>query len=135
MSTWKKLTKMDLRSVCQGVSAVMQDQHPEVPISIYALEISSSPAIWQCFIEQDLAGMDGPCVIMDDLFVGDVNDDEYLHNLQAVFLQFQEYRLRAKLLECQIMTPSVIYFGLRFSKRGIQPGEDFPLYTDSMQQN
>ena len=72
---------------------------------------------------------------MDDLFVGDVNNDEYLHNLQAVFLQFQEYRLRAKLLECQIMTPSVIYFGLRFSKRGIQPGEDFPLYTDSMRQN
>ena len=56
--------------------------------------IPSSPAIWQWFIEQVLAGLNGTCVIMDDLLVGDVNDDEHLRNLEAVFQQFQKYGLR-----------------------------------------
>ena len=41
---------------------------------------SSSLAIWQRFIEQVLAGLDGACVIMDDLLVGGTNDDEHLKN-------------------------------------------------------
>ena len=47
---------------------------------------------------------------MDDLLVGGVNDQ-----------QFQEYDLRVKPSECVFMAPSMIYFGLRFSERGIQP--------------
>ena len=83
--------------------------------------ISASPAIWQRFIEQVLAGLKGTCVIMVDLLVGGVNDDEHLRNLEAVFQQFQKYGLRGKLPKCVFMAPSVIYFGLRFSERGIQP--------------
>ena len=86
--------------------------------------ISSSPAIWQRFIEQVLAGLNGTCVIMDDLLVGGVNDDEHLRNLEAVFQQFQKYGLRVKLPKCVFMAPSVIYFGLRFSARGIQPTDE-----------
>ena len=52
--------------------------------------ISSSPAIWQRFIEQVLAGLIGTYVIMNDLLVGGVNDDEHLGNLEAVFQQFQK---------------------------------------------
>ena len=59
--------------------------------------ISSSPAIWQHFIEQVLAGLNRTCVIMDDLLLGGVNDDEHLQNLEAVFEQFQKYGLRVKL--------------------------------------
>ena len=58
---------------------------------------------------------------MEDLLVGGVNDDEHLRNLEAVFQQFQKYGLRVKLTKCVFMAPSVIYFGLRFSARGIQP--------------
>ena len=86
--------------------------------------ISSSPAIWRRFIEQVLAGLNGTCVIMDDLLVGGVNDDEHLRNLEAVFQQFQKYGLRVKLPKCVFMAPSVIYFGLRFSARGIQPTDE-----------
>ena len=61
---------------------------------------------------------------MDDLLVGGVNNDEHLRNLEAVFQQFQKYGLRVKLSKCVFMAPSVIYFGLRFSERGIQPTDD-----------
>ena len=86
--------------------------------------ISSSPAIWQRFIEQVLAGLDGTCVIMDDLLVGGSNDDEHLENLEAVLSQFQKYGLRVKLPKCAFMAPSVIYFGLRFSEKGLQPTDE-----------
>jgi len=58
---------------------------------------------------------------MDDLLVGVVNNDKHLHNLEAVFQQFQKYGLRVKLPKCVFTSSSVIYFGLRFSERGIQP--------------
>ena len=86
--------------------------------------ISSSPAIWQRFIEQILAGLNGTCVIMDDQLVGGVNDEEHLRNLEAVFQQFQKYGLRVKFPKCVFMAPSVIYFGPRFSARGIQPTDE-----------
>ena len=53
-----------------------------------------------------------------------VNDDEHLRNLEAVFQPFQKYGLRVKLSKCVFMAPSVIYFGLRFSERGIQPTDE-----------
>ena len=84
--------------------------------------ISSSPAIWQRFIEQVLAGLDGTCAIMDDLLVGGSNDDGHLKNLEAVLSQFQKYGLRVKLPQCVFMAQSVIYFGFRFSEKGLQPG-------------
>ena len=79
--------------------------------------MSSSQAIWQRFIEQVLAGLNGTCVIMDDLLVGSVNDDEHLRNLEAVFQQFQNYGLRVKLPKCVSMAPSVMYFGLLLGER------------------
>ena len=56
--------------------------------------------------------------------MGGVNDDEHLHNLEPVYQQFQKYGLRVKLPKCVFMAPSVIYFGLRFSARGIQPTDE-----------
>jgi len=98
-------------------------RHTRLPFGI-----SSSPAIWQhlylSFIEQVLAGLNGTCVTMDELLLGGVNDDEHLNNLEAVFQQFQKYGLRVKLPKCVFMAPSVIYFGLPFSARGIQPSDE-----------
>ena len=61
---------------------------------------------------------------MDDLLLGGVNDDEHLRNLEAVFQHFQKYGPRGKLPKCVFMAPSVIYFGLHFSARGIQPTDE-----------
>ena len=85
---------------------------------------SSSPANWQRFIEQVLAGLDGTCMIMDDLLVGGTNGDEHLKNLETVFKQFIKFGLRVKLPKCVFMAPSVIYFGLRFSQTGLQPTDE-----------
>ena len=73
---------------------------------------------------QLFAGLDGTCVIMDDLLVGGTNDDEHLKNLEAVFKQFLKFGLRVKLPKCVFMAPSVIYFGLRFSEKGLQPTDE-----------
>jgi len=61
---------------------------------------------------------------MDDLLVGGANNDEHLRNLEAVFQQFQKYGLRVKLPKCVFMATSVVYFGLCFSERGIQPTDE-----------
>ena len=47
-----------------------------------------------------------------------------LKNLEAVFKQFLKFGLRVKLPKCMFMAPSVIYFGLRFSERGLQPTDE-----------
>ena len=132
VSTWRKFTKIDLRSAYQQMvldkaSQQLCTNNTHEGLFRYTrlpFGISSSPAIWQRFIEQVLAGLNGTCVIMDDLLVGGVNDDEHLRNLEAVFQQFQKYGQRVKLSKCVFMAPSVIYFGLRFSERGIQPTDE-----------
>ena len=101
VSTWKKLTKIDLNSAYQKTVLDKASQqlctinthkglfrYTRLPFGI-----SSSPAIWQRFIEQVLARLSGTCVIMDDLLVGGVNDDKHLRNLEAVFQQFQKYTI------------------------------------------
>ena len=132
VSTWKKFAKIDLRSAYQQL--VLDEESQELcTINTHKglfrytrlpLGISSSPAIWQRFIEQVLAGLDGTCVIMDDLLVGGTDDDEHLKNLEAVFKQFLKFGLRIKLPKCVFMAPSVIYFGLRFSEKGLQPTDE-----------
>ena len=94
----EKFTKIDLRSAYQQMVLDKASQqlctinthkglfrYTRLPFGI-----SSSPAIWQRFIEQVLAGLNGTCVIMDDLLVGGVNDEEHLRNLEAVFQQFRK---------------------------------------------
>ena len=101
VSSWKKFTKIDLRSAYQQLVLNEESQklctinthkglfqYTRLPFGI-----SSSPAIWQPFIEQVLVGLDGTCVIMDDLLVGGSTDDEYLKNLEAVLSQFQKFGL------------------------------------------
>ena len=129
VSSWKKFTKVDLRSAYQQL---VLDEEAQKLCTINTHKglfrytrlpfgISSSPAIWQRFIEQVLAEVDGTCVIMDDLLVGGSNDEEHLRNLEAVFMQFKKFGLRVKVPKCVFMAPSVVYFGLRFSEYGLQP--------------
>lgn len=134
VSTWKKFTKIDLRSAYQQLVLDKASQqlctinthkglfrYTRLPFGI-----SSSPAIWQRFIKQVLAGLEGTCVIMDDLLVGGVNDEEHLRNLENVFKQFQKYGLRVKLSKCVFLAPSVAYFGLRFPEGRLY---DFQLHA------
>ena len=93
VATREKFPKIDMTSAYQQMVLDMASQqlctinthkglfrYSRLPVGI-----SSSPAIWHRFIEQVLAGLNGTCVIMDDLLVGDVNDDEHLPNLEQYF--------------------------------------------------
>lgn len=121
VSSANKFANIDLRSAYQ--QQVLNDESKTVThkglfrYRRLPFGISSSPAIWQRFIEQVLAGLDGTCAIMDDLLVGGSNDDGHLKNLEAVLRQFQKYGLRVKLPQCVFMAQSVIYFAFRFSAR------------------
>lgn len=126
VSSSKKFAKIDLRSAYQQL--VLYEESKTVThkglfrYTRLPFGISSSPAIWQRFIEQALAGLDGTCAIMDDLLVGGFNDDGHLKNLEAVLSHFQKYGLRVKLPQCVFMVQSAIYFGFLFSEKGLQPG-------------
>ena len=96
VATWEEFTEIDLRSAYQQMVLDKASQqlctinthlfrYPRLPFGI-----SSSPAIWQRFIEQVLAGLNGKCVIIDNLLVAGVNDDEHLRNLEAVFKHVQK---------------------------------------------
>ena len=82
--------------------------------------ISSSPAIWQRFMEQVLSGMDSICVMLDDVLVTGKTNDEHLRNLEEVFVRFQRYGLRLKEDKCAFLQPSVTYYGLKISKQGVR---------------
>ncbi|XP_015750842.1 PREDICTED: uncharacterized protein K02A2.6-like, partial [Acropora digitifera] len=132
VATWKRFTKINLwRAYQQMVLDETWQQlctinthkglfrYTRLPFGI-----SSSPAIWQRFSEQVLAGLNGTCVRMDDLLVGGVNNDEHLRNLEAVFHEFQKCGLRVKLPKRVFMAPSDIYFGVSFSARGTLPTDE-----------
>ena len=116
VATREKFTKIDMRSGYQQMvldktsqQLCTNDTHKGLfRYSRLPFGVSSGPAIWQRFIEQVLAGLNGTCAIMDDLLVGHVNNDEHLRNLEAVFQQFQKYGLRVKLPKCVFMATSVI---------------------------
>ena len=121
VSTWKKFTKIDLRSAYQHM---VLDEASQQLCTINTHIRNFVKSSYQRFIVQVLTGLNGTCVIMDDVLVGGVNDDEHSRNLEAVFQQFQKYGLRVTILKCVFMAPSVIYFCLRFSARGIQPTDE-----------
>jgi len=82
---------------------------------------SSSPAIWQRFIDQVLQGLDWVCVIQDDVLVSGRNDAEHLQNLETVFQRFLKFGLRVKPEKCRFLQEEVEFFSLKISKGGIKP--------------
>ena len=129
MSGGEKFSKIDLKSAYQQM---LLDEESQELCTISTQKglfrytrlpfgISSSPAIWQRFMDQALAGLTYTCVIMDDILVSGVNDDEHLRNLENVFKRLQKYGLRVKEEKCRFMETTVEYMGRRISAKGIQP--------------
>ncbi|XP_038072087.1 uncharacterized protein K02A2.6-like [Patiria miniata] len=128
----KKFSKIDLK--CAYQQMLLDDKSQEyVTINTHKglyrytrlpFGISSSPAIWQRFIKQVLAGLDSTCAIMDDVLVTGKTDEEHLCNVKNVFQRFRKYGLRLKTEKCRFMQESVIYMGRRISAKGIQPTDD-----------
>ena len=85
--------------------------------------ISSSPAIWQRFLDQVLGGLERTRAIMDVLVSGR-NDQDHMLNLKEVFQRFRKYGLRVKPDKCGFMQECVVYMGRRISAKCIQTTDD-----------
>ena len=132
MAGGEKFTKLDLKSAYQQL---LLDEESQQYVTINTHKglyrytrlpfgTSSSPAIWQRFIDQAIQGIDMVCAIQDDVIISGRNDDEHLRNLEEVFSRFQKLGLKLKLEKCAFFEDSVVFFALRVSKDGVQPTED-----------
>lgn len=111
----KKFTKIDLR--CAYQQLLLDEKSQELctnntPKGLFKytrlpFRISSSPAIFQRYIEQVTAGLDGVCVIQDDL---SLTDDEHIQNLEAVLKRFMKYGVWVKYEKCAFMQAAVVYY-------------------------
>ena len=57
--------------------------------------VTSSPAIWQCAIDQILQGIHGTQCTLDDMIVSGKSDEEHLENLKSVLKRLQDAGLKA----------------------------------------
>jgi len=58
-------------------------------------------------MEQVLSGIDSICVMLDGVLVMGKTNDKHLHNLDEVFLRFQEYGLRLKEDKCAFLQHTI----------------------------
>ena len=132
MAGGQKFSKIDLKCAYQQM---LLDEKSQELVTISTLKglfrytrlpfgISSSPAIWQRFMEQALAGLEFTCAIMDDILISGRNDAEHLQNLEHVLQRLQKYGLRVKPEKCMFMQDRVEYMGRRISAQGIQPTDE-----------
>ena len=129
IGTGEKFSKIDLK--CAYQQLVLDDKSQElVTISTHKglfrytrlpYGISSSPAIWQRFVEKVLVGLPFTCVIMDDVIVSGANDEDHLLNLEAVLQRFEKYGLKVNSKKCSFLQDKVIYMGRQISAKGLQP--------------
>ena len=92
----QKFSKIDLKCAYQQM---MLDEESQELVTVNTHKglfqytrlpfgISSSPAIWQRFIDQVLSGLNNVCVIQDDVLVTGRDDEEHLYALDQVFQIF-----------------------------------------------
>jgi len=132
MAGGQKFSKIDLK--CAYQQMMLDDESQEL-VTINTSRglfrytrlpfgTSSSPAIWQRFIDQVLQGLDNVCVIQDDVLVTGENDADHLSNLEKVFQRCQKFGLRVKPEKCRFLQETVVFFSLQISKDGIHPTDD-----------
>ena len=132
MEGGEKFSKIDLKCAYQQL---LLDEKSQELVTINTSQglfrytrlpfgISSSPAIWQRFIDQVLGGLERTCAIMDDVLVSGRDDQDHMQNLKKVFQRFWKYGLRVKPYKCGFMQECVVYMGRRISAKGIQATDD-----------
>ena len=85
--------------------------------------IASSPAIFQCVMEQILPKIPGIVCYIGVILVTGKDDKEHLHRLELVLKSFKENGLTIKMSKCHFLQPSVQYLGKVISQDGIQPSK------------
>lgn len=85
--------------------------------------IASSPAIFQCFMDEMLQGIPHSGSFIDDVISGSKNDNAHLRQLHTLFSRFRKYNYKLSASKCQFMQPSLEFLGHRVSKDGIETSQ------------
>ena len=83
--------------------------------------LSSSPAIFQRFISQLLAGIEGVSVYLDDILVSGDIKAEHDERLRQVLHILQEHNVQINKKKSVLNTSSIEYLGYHISGQGIKP--------------
>ncbi|XP_054267071.1 uncharacterized protein K02A2.6-like [Macrosteles quadrilineatus] len=86
--------------------------------------ISSSPGIFQRYMERLLAGIPQVGVLLDDIIITGRNKNEHLRNLREVLKRMKEAGIKAKSSKCKFFEESVTYLGHTIDRNGIHPTEE-----------
>ena len=85
--------------------------------------VASAPALFQETMDKILNGLDHVGCILDDIIITGVDDDEHLHNLEAVLQRLNDMNVKLNVSKCYFMKDEVEYFVFRVTKAGIEPSE------------
>ncbi|XP_054287580.1 uncharacterized protein K02A2.6-like [Macrosteles quadrilineatus] len=86
--------------------------------------ITSSPGIFQEYMEKLLEGIPQVGVLLDDVIITGRNKEEHLMNLKEVLKRMSDAGLKAKKEKCRFMQNSVTYLGHIIDERGIHPTKE-----------
>ena len=81
----------------------------------------SAQDIFDRAMDDTIEGLQGVCHIRDDFVVFGKDDDSHDEALESLLQRFQECRLTFNPRKCYFRVPQIEFFGLTFSKNGIQP--------------
>lgn len=86
--------------------------------------LSSSPTIFQTYMNKLLNGLNKVGVLLDDIIITGNDVGEHMANLREVLKRMKIAGLRAKIDKCKFFQSSVTYLGHRIDNAGIHPTEE-----------
>lgn len=86
--------------------------------------LSSSPTIFQTYMNRLLQGLNKVGVLLDDIIITGKDIEEHMENLREVLKRMNHAGLRAKVEKCKFFQRSVTYLGHKIDENGIHPTED-----------
>ncbi|XP_054287577.1 uncharacterized protein K02A2.6-like [Macrosteles quadrilineatus] len=83
--------------------------------------IKIATGVFQCKMDQVLAGLHGVACLLDDVIVTAPTREEHIERVKEVLRRFQESGIRVQTSKCKWFQDSVNYLGHRIDRAGIHP--------------
>ena len=128
----KKFSKLDISQAYNNVKLRQSDQKLTTINTTKGLfvwtrlpfGISSSTAIFQQKMDQDLRGCKGTVCRVDDILMTGLTEEEHLSNLEEVVKRLEKSGFRCNLKKSLFLQDEVKYLGYIINQKGIRPCED-----------
>ena len=125
----KYISKLDLKNAYLQLSVSEESQHYLVMnthLGLYKFHrlpfgLSSAPGIFQRFITELLANIEGVQVFLDDIVIVGDTQEEHDRRLCEVLNVLQKRNVKLNKSKCQIRVREVPYLGYILSGEGIRP--------------